>query len=270
MLRKLALALLISLLMVPSLQSPVFSETESRDNVKVAILVVDEFDQSPGYADLEGLTSQGGLCYLKPIGSGGQDVADADGMGGGMSSHGVQIMELLDELAMIFPNSDIGIFDVPVVDYQVEMIIQELENTISDIQADYYIVNMSFAIIPCSAYGNLAQWIETMETVQDAQVWEAARQAFIREYITEIPTLANSTDGSPNWPIQDNVFFVASAGNFGLDFPTWPAAWPFVISVSGGELEPGSDYAVIRETSTGFRAIHEFYALNGRLGSVDI
>jgi hypothetical protein len=96
-------------------------------------------------------------------------------------------------------------------------------------------VNMSFAVVPCSVLfdfegSELPTFERYIEALLDAN--PGATLAQIREAIVTpifpdpLYTLVSGT------LFQPSTVYVAAAGNYSLNFPMYPAAWPEVISVS--------------------------------------
>ena len=149
---------------------------------------------------------------------------------------------------------------------QSQNIAKRLESSISNLQAEGYkniVVNMSFAIVPCSVWNDYVAHIEQYKTIEEyAQAIYKKNEAALSAKIdldiygqnVVLPELIFKLTTAIN-PLQDplykslnnqkDVVFVASAGNFGNDFSTYPAAYPNVISVSALDLatKKKADYA---------------------------
>ena len=149
---------------------------------------------------------------------------------------------------------------------QSQNIAKRLESSISNLQAEGYkniVVNMSFAIVPCSVWNDYVAHIEQYKTIEEyAQAIYKKNEAALSTKIdldiygqnVILPELIFKLTTAIN-PLQDplykslnnqkDVVFVASAGNFGNDFSTYPAAYPNVISVSALDLatKKKADYA---------------------------
>ncbi|HHO55113.1 MAG TPA: hypothetical protein ENK21_01900 [Trueperaceae bacterium] len=149
---------------------------------------------------------------------------------------------------------------------QSQNIAKRLESSISNLQAVGYkniVVNMSFAIVPCSVWNDYVAHIEQYKTIEEyAQAIYKKNEAALSAKIdldiygqnVVLPELIFKLTTAIN-PLQDplykslnnqkDVVFVASAGNFGNDFSTYPAAYPNVISVSALDLatKKKADYA---------------------------
>ncbi len=198
------------------------------------------------------------LCFLNLDHAGEQGVAEAGGMGGGEGSHGNRVATLLRELTAQNVYG-IEVAEVHVEDYQVSVIAQNIEAAMAEYPASYYVINMSFGLVPCRLYGVLAPYIQEILAAQGNGDWDQFRIAvneltgFYRETVEEFLVLAREWYCSGS-EVRDcglieiltrqagqseATIAVASAGNFGFINPIWPAAWPGVVSVSAGDEEDG-------------------------------
>ncbi len=103
------------------------------------------------------------------------------------------------------------------------------------------VINMSFVVLPCTVLQDFeASGYKSFEVY----VTELSKQNKFN-YDSMIKTLIDSVD-SQNDPLLTLIFsssrsqaqhvFVASAGNFGLNYPMYPARWPDVVSVTGSSF----------------------------------
>ncbi|MEW6578730.1 MAG: S8 family serine peptidase [Chloroflexota bacterium] len=110
--------------------------------------------------------------------------------------------------------------------------------------ADVYVANMSFAIIPCEYIQAFADFGAQLMDARTAKDLNRHRSLFQRAVVfyngTVFPAMSRRAQRATDLdPIQTllagrgaALIPVASAGNFGLDFPFWPAAWGQAVSVS--------------------------------------
>lgn len=127
------------------------------------------------------------------------------------------------------------------------------------------VVNMSFAIVPCSVLHDF-EAASHLQTFEDYLAALADTNAVDRRYMTDLDELVSTPvnladdallrylacpfpeegtpycDGNANdgWALFDKLFHVASAGNYGNGYPLYPAAAPSVISVGSLETAGGS------------------------------
>ncbi len=140
---------------------------------------------------------------------------------------------------------------------QSSSIAKRLEASISNLRLEGYkniVVNMSFAIVPCSVWNDYVAHVEQYKSIEEyAQAIYTKNKAALAAKIdldiygqnVVLPELILKLTTAIN-PLQDplyislknqkDVVFVASAGNFGNDFSTYPAAYPNVVSVTALDL----------------------------------
>lgn len=140
---------------------------------------------------------------------------------------------------------------------QSSSIVKQLETSIRNLQAEGYkniVVNMSFAIVPCSVWNDYSKHIEQYKTIEEyAEAIYAKNEAALAAKIdldiygqkVVLPELMLKLTTAID-PLQDPLYkslnrqkdliFIASAGNFGNDFSTYPAAYPNVIAVSALDI----------------------------------
>lgn len=121
---------------------------------------------------------------------------------------------------------------------------QRIAAAIGDHPADFYVINMSFAIIPCEYLQAFADYEAQLMTSRKGKDFNRYRNLFQRAVIfyddTVFPAMSQRAQDLQNLdPLQtlfadlgNRAIPVAAAGNFGLDFPFWPGAWNQVVSVS--------------------------------------
>jgi len=155
-----------------------------------------------------------------------------------------QLAELIDDANA---SSVIDLIPVDIQGMTTDVAATRIGDAIADHPADFYVVNMSFVIIPCEYITGFADFESQMMHARDAKDLNRYRGLFQRAVVfydnTVFPAMSNrAQDATDLDPVQSlfssmgsNVIPVAAAGNFGLDFPFWPGAWGQVISVSASE-----------------------------------
>ena len=155
-----------------------------------------------------------------------------------------QLEELLDDANA---GSAIDLVPVDIQGVTTDVVASRIAEAIDDHPADFYVVNMSFVIIPCEYITGFADFESQMMDARDAKDLNKYQGLFQRAVVfydnTVFPAMSrraqNATDLDPLQSLftslGSNVIPVAAAGNFGLDFPFWPGAWGQVISVSASE-----------------------------------
>jgi hypothetical protein len=124
-----------------------------------------------------------------------------------------------------------------------------IQTAVTNNPADFYVINMSFALIPCEYIQAFADFEGQLWAARGARDLNRYRGTFKRSVMfydnTVFPVMSQRAQDEENLdPIQTllidlgaQAVAVASAGNFGLDFPFWPGAWGQVISVSASTGE---------------------------------
>ncbi len=114
-------------------------------------------------------------------------------------------------------------------------------------------INMSFAIVPCSVRSNFAANRAAYPTFEDYAKkvaiinGETLDTVFrtIRRPVANDPlySVIRGATQFPPLPGETRVY-VAASGNYGLNYPMFPAAWPEVVSVSSHDIGAGfSDFS---------------------------
>ncbi len=161
-------------------------------------------------------------------------------------AHG-EIIELeLDELNYYYgDNANIEIVPVKINDYETKKIVRKLRQVINRNEYDFYVINMSFTIVPCDVVSSFDEYLEEISDDPDypslVQVGEYLESLLFASNYGQVATDEFGTLFT-DYP---NVVGVASAGNFGRNFPFYPAAFDGVVSVSGS-----TDYNDFYSTST--------------------
>jgi hypothetical protein len=114
-------------------------------------------------------------------------------------------------------------------------------------------INMSFAIVPCSvrndfannraSYPTLEKYAEEVASINGVALDTVFRT--IRRPVSNdlLYAVIRGEAQVPPIPGETRVY-VAAAGNYGLTYPMFPAAWPEVISVSSHDIGAGfSDFS---------------------------
>ena len=155
-------------------------------------------------------------------------------------AHGKIVMWQLEELDFWYgDNVDVNLVKVRVNDYRTDRIADALAKKIRRSDADFIVVNMSFAIVPCGLVSTLAEYEAELQDSDDyGELVEL--QARFQELIDTVwmPSFEMAGDDEISDVMHENVnrvIPVASSGNFGLNFPLYPAGWDGVVSVSASE-----------------------------------
>ena len=237
------LALLIAVIGTPTITQPV----EAQDDMfSVAIIVVDEFSTVDENTIRDLNFEDGENCAVSIHGQGyvsmGASAENVDEL------HGNVVISQFEDLLSEYELEDsVSLHSVDIASLTTTSISDGIQAVIDDAQADYYVVNMSFVLLPCEHAGN-AKSLQAQLSAARGQGDNAGRgQAFDDSvsFLTEtvIPAASQSFEDIADdenidalqsllSDLGSQAVLVAAAGNFGLDFPLWPAAWENVISVS--------------------------------------
>lgn len=154
-----------------------------------------------------------------------------------------QIEETLDDLGYA-GDTNITIVEVNISSGDDSVAVTAIEDAIEDASdADFIILNMSFAFVPCEfleameAFGG--EFLDANEAGQLNKYRGIFQRAVVFYDNQVFPVNSNKFQNATDLhPLQDifeansNVIPIASSGNFGLDYPFWPAAFVQVTSVS--------------------------------------
>jgi hypothetical protein len=133
---------------------------------------------------------------------------------------------------------------VDIEDFDTSVISARVFQGLSALRAAPYFVsniavNMSFAVVPCSVLfdfenSNLPTFESYIDALLDANPGATLAQ-IRRAIITPVSPdpLYNLISGTL---FQPSTVYIAAAGNYSLNFPMYPAAWPEVISVSSHDV----------------------------------
>jgi hypothetical protein len=155
-----------------------------------------------------------------------------------------QLQELLTQLQA---PANITLVKVDIQGYTTDIVAEKIQQAVTDNPADFYVANMSFDIIPCEfiqAFADLGGELQSARTARSNNRYRGIFQRAVIVYNNQVyPVNSQKYQGATGLdPLQDvfdtlgdNVIPIAAAGNFGLNYPFWPAAWPEVISVSASQ-----------------------------------
>lgn len=164
--------------------------------------------------------------------------------------HGELVIEQLEELLADFNlTATVPLVEVDIVGLTTEEVALAIEDAMTAYPAQYYVVNMSFAIVPCEFLDAIADMESELANARSARDANRHRGLFQRAVTfygdTVYPVNSQKFQSATNLdPLQTlfetyeaTVIPVAAAGNFGLNYPFWPGAWGQVISVSASTGE---------------------------------
>lgn len=125
-----------------------------------------------------------------------------------------------------------------------------------------FVINMSFVLLPCavtddlaaSGLGSFEDYVAAVAVVNGADPRQASEAVTAAPAVDPFAEFFDCPFGNPADPwgacyneggpaSVEMLVPVASAGNFGLDFPLYPAAYPQVIAVGSFDVEAGSSFA---------------------------
>jgi hypothetical protein len=207
----------------------------------VAILVVDDFG-STDLADVEAAPADNCAVSLESQAFAVRGVSAVPIT----VPHGDLVYaELQGLLEDVGASDSIELVQVDIQGMTTDVAAAQIAAALDATDADFYVLNMSFAIIPCDYVQAFADYQTQLLSAENAKDLKKHRDLFQRAVIfyngTVYPAMSQRAQTEQNLdPLQTlfvdwgaNVIPVASAGNFGLDFPFWPGTWGQVVSVSG-------------------------------------
>ncbi|MDX2161017.1 MAG: S8 family serine peptidase [bacterium] len=208
----------------------------------------------------EGTFTTGGAGTFTTSGAstfttGGAGTFTTGGAGFVSTPHGVRVESLLNDLkARYAPNAPIIVRRVDTEGFTTSVIINRITGVMRDIQREspgaHIVINMSFAVVPCTTLGTLAAYDALMRELDPTVAADmAALQTFFNELVGSglYDTQPLAQDAVESFLVQNcdparracrysgmtgTIIPVAAAGNEGESFPYYPAAWPSVVSVS--------------------------------------
>ncbi|HVU10354.1 MAG TPA: S8 family serine peptidase [Phototrophicaceae bacterium] len=170
--------------------------------------------------------------------------------------HGVRVSNEIRQLVQQYgSNLPIDVVPVDTNGYTTTVITNRLTQTIAQLSGRNpnasFVVNMSFAVVPCSALADLAVYEAMMEQTDadlagDLTAMQAVFTQLLASGVYNSPLVGNdalqstlttacrgrrAACNSGNHP----VIMVAAAGNSSEPFPFFPAAWNGIIAVSASD-----------------------------------
>ncbi len=152
-----------------------------------------------------------------------------------------------------FPNLNLTVIAIDTEDFDTSIIAGRIAATIQR-AADHWNIsrfaaNMSFGLVPCSVledFTAVKQMYPTFESYRDALL--AKNKLSVTQFHKELTEILTTPVG--NDPLQllaqfnpeaisgnvDAVAYLASAGNYGMNYSLFPAHWPEFASVSASDL----------------------------------
>ena len=208
-----------------------------------------------------GAFSSGGASVFSSGGasafsSGGAGAFSSGGAGLADAPHGQRVQGLLQALKDTFaPNADIVIRPVDTEGFTTSILLERIQEEIEAIAAEDMgapiVINMSFAIVPCTTVGTLAAYDALMSQFDPNIAGDmAALQTFFASLIdsgiyseplngsdTLLGFFGEVCDSNEACQYADSgeIIAVAAAGNEGEPFPYFPAAFEGVVSVSASD-----------------------------------
>jgi maltose/maltodextrin transport system substrate-binding protein/arabinogalactan oligomer/maltooligosaccharide transport system substrate-binding protein len=264
----------------PAIEAPIVeTQVDEEESLKVPPLdencVVTPDGQafgSRGVSVGSGLVPHGELVFAELqeliIGQLGGVATNNQPTGGVDGIERIEEWETTDEGTIFLVAVDTDAFTTDLVAERIEGAIGYIENGLS--LTDRFVLNMSFAIVPCDptlgldiepgdqedlidqyvhilSHQDLQEFRKQLEQVAGLRFEEADKLRIVELYPPDIDlnlstdpleTLANDPLSILLSAIRTDVISVGAAGNFGeyqYDFPFAPAIWDFVVSVSAAE-----------------------------------
>ncbi len=210
----------------------------------------------------ESIFSTGGASIFSTGGAsifstGGAGIFSTGGAGYSTQPHGVRVEALVNELiTQNAPDAQIIVRRVDTAGFTTSVILERLQSELNTISSSSpgadVVVNMSFAVVPCTSIGTLAAYDAMMRQLDPTVAGDmAALQAFFDEIVASgvLSAPLNSSDAMNTFLTQScnaaeqrcsytslgDVIPVAAAGNAAAAYPYFPAAWSSVIAVSASE-----------------------------------
>lgn len=202
-------------------------------------------------AEGESIFSTGGASIFS---TGGASIFSTGGAGFSTQPHGVRVEALVNELiAQYAPDAQIIVRRVDTAGFTTSVILDRLQRELAAISnlspgADV-VVNMSFAVVPCTSIGTLAAYDAMMRQLDPTVAGDmAALQAFFDEIVASgvltaplnagdvmngfLTQNCNASERRCSYSSLGDVIPVAASGNAGAAYPYFPAAWSSVVAVS--------------------------------------
>ncbi len=237
---------LISLVILSTIVQQV-APIRAQTNNAVAILVVDDFtgnDLSSIQAPPNQDTCAVNLESQAFVGRGASAGAPIT------APHGDLVYtELQDLVTTLRVEGFVKLVKVDIRSFDTAAIVDEIQQAMTKQPADFYVANMSFVLLPCQftgAFADFERQLNDARKAKDNTKYKGIMQRAALFYDgTVFPVNSKKYQEQTGLdPLQDffaahsdKIVPIASAGNFGLDYPFWPAAWGQVISVSASTGE---------------------------------
>ncbi len=199
----------------------------------------------------ESIFSTGGASIFS---TGGASIFSTGGAGFTTQPHGVRVEALVNELITQYaPDAQIVVRRIDTAGFATSVILDRLEQELASISSTSpgadIVVNMSFAVVPCTSIGTLAAYDAMMRQLDPTVAGDmAALQAFFDEIVASgvlsappnagdamngfLTENCNAAERRCNYPSLGDVIPVAASGNAGAAYPYFPAAWSSVVAVS--------------------------------------
>ncbi len=215
----------------------------AQSGYSVVLLVIDDFTSDDIVADDYADAAAEDNCAVNLEGQGfyirGVSAEPVE------AAHGNLVYSQLEDLLAESPaDGAITLVAVDIHGLTTDAVAELVTETVADNPADFYVLNMSFAVIPCDYVEAFAEYGTQLASARGAKNLNRYRGLFQRAVVfyddTVFPAMSQRAQDTQDFdPLQeaiialgDNVVAIASAGNFGMDFPFWPGAWGQVVSVS--------------------------------------
>lgn len=172
--------------------------------------------------------------------------------------HGIRVERLLLELDSVYDtNNLITIEPVDTGDFALSVVAQGITDKVHELQSQdplpNIVINMSFAIVPCTEIPTIVKYDALVQEylaqhnppdIDDLRKLELILQVYA-EGLDQIYIGMNTSGTTPpdlfttselvNSSGSGLVIAVGAAGNAGVNYPFYPAAWDSVISISASD-----------------------------------
>lgn len=226
------------------------------EGAKVALVIVDDFT-GIDLSAVRDTYNEDATCVVDLEGQ-GYAVRGASGTELEDVPHGEVVLAQVEELlAQAGLTDTIQVVQVDLGGINSDAVIAGIEAELAKLtDIDFFVINMSFVMIPCEHVREMAEIGSNLRNIdprRDAQTYRASfdqaraimdtqvRQRFEADYQMDTDTMSDTAAevveySNPVIEFLDtagaNKIFIASAGNFGLDYSFLPGAYPQVVSVS--------------------------------------
>lgn len=192
-----------------------------------------------------GRSSPMDYCVVAGDGQGFRSVGMGNGGGDAFTllrENGVYHGHLVEaQTYEVLPDPSIQVLRVDIPGFAIGLVANSINASVrSALETfDNVVVNLSFAMVPCNEVATIIAYEE--EVVDNPGLAASNRDkigaAISSAMRTVAPGVVRFNDYLPevsNYPSNQNLAFVGSAGNYGMAFPLYPALFPDVVSVSAG------------------------------------